>query len=130
MRTLASGLRPIAAELAAVPRVYVDANVPNGTVAFMRQTLGWDALFVLEHDDLRRAPDVVHYAQARELGRTLITLDRDFFDDVRFPPAVSPGVVVCSAPDERALRTLLARLDAETLRAGPQPLLGQKLGLS
>ena len=53
--------------------------------------LGWDVLFVLEHDDLRRAPDIQHYRLARQLGRTLVTLDRDYTDDRRFPPAESPA---------------------------------------
>ena len=38
-------------------------------------------LFVLEHDDLRRARDIEHYRLARQLGRTLVTLDRDYIDD-------------------------------------------------
>src|SRR6476659_8448478 len=100
MGTLASELRPIAAEIAAAPRVYVDANVPIGLVALMRQALGWDVLFVLEHPDLRRAADREHFRLALEFGRTLITLDQDFVDDRRFPPANSPGVVICSAPDD------------------------------
>ena len=133
MGTLASELRPIATELAATPRVYVDANVPFGLVSFMRHTLSWDVLFVLEHDDLRRAPDVTHFQRALDLGRTLITLDHDFFDDRRFPLASSPGVVVCSAPNEAALRRLLVRLDRTMLRpdgALELPLRGQKIALT
>lgn len=131
MRTLAAGLRPIAEELAGAPRVYVDANVPAGVVAAMRSDLAWDVLFVMEHDDLRRAPDTEHYRRALELGRTLITLDRDFFDDRRFPPDLSPGVVVCWAPDEAALIRLLRQVDRDTLRApeaDPLPLRGRKVG--
>src|SRR6185503_2377264 len=48
MGTLASGLRPIAEELAGAPRVYVDANLPAGAVSAMRRELGWDVLFVIE----------------------------------------------------------------------------------
>jgi len=117
MGTLASGLRPIAEELAGAPRVYVDANLPSGVVSAMRRELGWDVLFVLEHDDLRRAPDAEHYHRARDLGRTLITLDRDFLDDRRFPPSDSPGVIVLFAPDESGLVKLLARADREMLRS-------------
>ncbi len=129
MGTISSELRPIAADLTDAPRVYVDANFPLGAVTFMRRTLGWDVLFVLEHADLRRAPDRRHFARALELGRTLVTLDRDFFDAARFPPEHSPGVVVCSAPDELRLTRLLADLDAR-LRAAPGamlPLRGQIL---
>jgi len=130
MGTLASALRPIAEELAGAPRVYVDANMPAGVVAAMRRDLKWDVLFVLEHDDLRRAPDTEHFHRARDLGRTLITLDRDFADDRRFPPAVCAGVVVCSAPDEAGLVRLMRRIDRQTLRAagaGPLPLRGRKI---
>jgi hypothetical protein len=115
--TLASGLRPIAEELAGAPRVYADANLPAGVVGAMRRELGWDVLFVLEHDDLRRARDVEHYRRARDLGRTLITLDRDFLDDRRFPPEDSPGVIVLFAPDENGLIALLGRVDREMLRS-------------
>ncbi len=130
MGTLTSELRPIAAELAAVPRVYVDANVPIGLVSAMRHELSWDVLFVLEHPDLRRARDIEHYRQARETGRTLITLDRDFADDRRFPVAESPGVIICWAPDARGLLRLMRHVDRTVLRAAGatnQPLLGRKI---
>ena len=55
------------------PRIYADANVPAGLVAHMRIDLQWDVLFVLEQDDLRRAPDVKHYRLAQQLRRTLVT---------------------------------------------------------
>jgi len=130
MGTLASALRPIAEELADAPRVYVDANMPAGVVAAMRRDLKWDVLFVMEHDDLRRAPDTEHFRRACDLGRTLITLDRDFADDRRFPPDASMGVVMCSAPGEAALVRLMRRIDRQTLRAagsGPLPLRGRKV---
>ena len=75
----------------------------------MRQRLQWDVLFVLEDDDLRRAPDVKHYRLAQQLRRTLVTLDRDYLDDRRFPPDEGGGVLVISAPDERQLIALLER---------------------
>jgi hypothetical protein len=116
MRTLASELGPYADRLTPQPRVYIDANVPAGLVTFMRVTLGWDALFVVEHDELRRARDGDHYRLARQLRRTLITLDRDYLDDRRFPPAESGGVLVLQAPEERGFMALLKRLDADVFR--------------
>jgi hypothetical protein len=129
MGSLTSALRPIAASLSDAPRVYVDANLPWGAVVYMRQTLHWDVLFVLEEPELRRASDAQHFERALDLGRTLITLDRDFLDDRKFPPASSPGVVVCIAPDERGLKRVLKDLDA-TLRdgtVGPLPLRGRTI---
>ena len=137
MGTLASELGGHAQQISGQPRVYVDANVPAGLVGRMRQSLSWDVFFVLEHDDLRRASDGQHYRLARQLRRTLITLDRDYLDDRRFPPAESGGVLVLTAPTENGLMALLKRLDKELLRASSEgedgaaddllPLEGRKL---
>jgi hypothetical protein len=132
MGTLSTELAPHAERLSSSPRVYADANVPAGLVAHMRGRLGWDVLFVLEIDDLRRAPDARHYELAQRLRRTLVTLDRDYLDDRRFPPEQSGGVLVLSAPDERQLMALLGRVDAVLFRPSDDvspapPLAGRKL---
>ena len=135
MGTLSSELAPHVERLSEEPRVYVDANVPAGIVTYMRTTLRWDALFVIEHDDLRRAPDGEHYRLARQLRRTLITCDHDYLDDRRFPMAESGGVLVLTAPDDRRMIAVLTRLDREVLRPAdrsadvPPPLEGRKLHL-
>jgi hypothetical protein len=113
--TLATELSPFARRDA--PRVYADANIPSGVVEFMRRRLAWDVFFVLEHDELRRARDIEHYRLARQLARTIVTLDRDYEDDERFPPDEGAGVIVFTAPDEPRLRELLVRLDRELFRA-------------
>jgi hypothetical protein len=129
MGTLWSELGPVADGAVSGPRVYVDANVPAGVVGFMRATLGWDVLFVLEQPDLRRARDDEHFRLARQLRRTLVTLDRDYLADRRFPPSQTAGVLVIAAPDERGLQALLARLDGGLFQASasPLPLQGRKL---
>src|ERR1051325_10120842 len=116
MGTLASELAPHADRLSDHPRIYVAANVPAGMVAFMREVLHWDALFVIQHHDLRRARDGEHYRLARQLRRTLISFDRDYLDDRKFPPAESGGVIILTAPEERGCITLLKRLDAEVFQ--------------
>jgi hypothetical protein len=116
MGTLASELAPHADGMGDQSRVYVDANVPAPLVAFMRDVLRWDVLFVIEHDDLRRARDGEHYRLARQLRRTLISFDRDYLDDRKFPPAESGGVVILTAPEERGYVNLLKRLDAEAFQ--------------
>jgi hypothetical protein len=140
MGTLASELAPHAGHIAGQPRLYVDANVPAGLVTYMRTGLRWDVLFVIEHDDLRRARDGEHYRLARQLRRTLVTLDRDYLDDRRFPPTESGGVLVLTAPAEKGLAVLLRRLDQEVFRravadgpaepdVAPLPFAGRKLHL-
>jgi hypothetical protein len=96
----------------------------------MRTRLAWDVLFVVEHDDLRRARDIEHYRMARQLARTLVTLDRDYIDDREFPPGEGAGVIVFSAPDEVRLRKLLDEADRKVFRAegaAPLPLEGRKI---
>ena len=136
MGTLSSELASHAERLTARPRIYADANVPAGIVAHMRLRLQWDVLFVLEDNELRRAPDVRHYQLAQQLRRTLVTMDRDYLDDRRFPPDSSGGVLIIQAPDERQLSALLDRVDRTLFHAADaaepiaQPLVGRKLQIN
>jgi predicted nuclease of predicted toxin-antitoxin system len=131
MGTLSSELSPHAAGIVGQPRVYVDANMPARLVSLMRTLLKWDVLFVIEHDDLRRASDLLHFRLARQLQRTLVTLDRDYLDDRKFPPAETAGVLVLTAPNENGLAALLKRLDREAFRqappSSPMPFAGHKV---
>ena len=128
MGTLASALGEFADHLTEAPRVYVDANVPAGLVRYMRDQLGWDVLFVIEDEKLRRAHDIEHFRLAVQLRRTLLTLDRDYLDDKRFPPSEGGGVLVLSAPHEEQFARLLAQIDRAIFQNGPHlPLAGRKL---
>jgi Domain of unknown function (DUF5615) len=129
MSDLSSELGPVVEALTDRPRVYADANVPAGLVAHMREVLQWDVLFVMEHPDLRRARDAEHFRLARQLRRTVVTLDRDYLDDAAFPPHQSAGILVIAAPDERGLAKILTRIDAELFASAKSrlPLAGRKL---
>jgi hypothetical protein len=133
MGTLSTELAPHAGRLSPRPRIYADANVPAGLVAHMRQRLQWDVLFVMEEDTLRRAPDERHYRLAAQLHRTLITMDRDYLDDRRFPPLEGSGVLVINAPDGHQLALLVERLDKKLFQTADGsdtdglPLVGRKL---
>lgn len=137
MGTLSSELAPHAGRLTPSPRIYADANVPAGLVAHMRLRLHWDVLFVVEEESLRRAPDLKHYRLAQQLHRTLVTMDRDYLDDKRFPPNEGSGVLVINAPDERQLTALVERIDRAFFQpdaSGAEPtrlpLAGQKLQMN
>lgn len=136
MDTLASRLGAIIDSIADAPRVYCDANLPAGLIRFMRERLRWDVFFVMEEDDLRRASDIEHFRMAAQLRRTLLTLDKDYLDDVRFPPAEGSGVLVLTAPQGEQLERLLTQVDRVLFRQAPEkrfaeaarmPLLGRKL---
>jgi hypothetical protein len=101
-------------------------------VGYMRRELQWDVLFVLEEDELRRAPDTKHYRLSCQLRRTLVTMDRDYLDDRRFPPAETSGVLVIQAPDERQLTSLIERIHRtlfQLVESAPLPIAGRKLHL-
>ena len=128
MGTLSSELGDVADRVADGPRIYADANLPAGLVRFMRERLKWDVLFVMEDEDLRRASDAAHFRLASQLRRTLLTLDRDYLDDRRFPRGDCGGVVVLSAPREEQLERLLQRIDRVVFQGGSHmPLSGRKL---
>jgi len=132
VRSLSDELARHATRLSPRPRIYADANVPAGIVAHMRLRLHWDVLFVLEDDELRRARDVKHYELAEQLRRTLVTMDRDYLDDRRFPPGETCGVLVIQAPDERQLTLLVERIDRTLFPPDDSSLLpvaGRKLHL-
>jgi hypothetical protein len=129
MDTLASRLGNIIEGITDAPRVYCDANLPAGLIRFMREQLRWDVFFVMEEDDLRRAADVEHFRMAAQLRRTLVTLDKDYLDDARFPPAEGGGVLELSAPHQEQFERLLKELNRVVFRpeASRLPLLGRKL---
>ena len=130
MGTLSSELAHEAARLTPRPRIYADANIPAGLVAYMRGRLDWDVFFVMEDHELRRAPDRRHYHLAHQLRRTLITCDRDYLDDRRFPPGEGAGVLVVQAPNEGQLLQMIARVDRQLFAGTPPPALpleGRKL---
>jgi predicted nuclease of predicted toxin-antitoxin system len=74
---------------------------------------GVDAATVFS-EKLSGASDDEVFAASRNEGRTLITLDLDFADPLRYPPAATPGVVVLRPP--RAVFALVREL---LLRALP-----------
>jgi hypothetical protein len=127
--TLSSELASHAERLSPRPRIYADANLPAGLVGYMRSVLQWDVLYVLEEDELRRAPDLKHYRLAVQLRRTLVTFDRDYLDDKRFPPSEGAGVLVIDAPNERELSYLLKRVDRALFQNADEalPLEGRKM---
>jgi len=128
MGTLASELADVADHVSEGPRIYADANLPAGLVRFMREQLKWDVFFVMEREELRRAPDIAHFRLAGQMRCTLLTLDRDYLDENLFPSRESGGVVVLSAPREEQFQRLLTQMDRVLFQSGSHmPLSGRKL---
>jgi predicted nuclease of predicted toxin-antitoxin system len=94
----------------------LDENLSPHQAARLREQ-GHDAVAVTEVG-LSGAPDEKIRAFAIESGRVLVTLDADFANILRFPPAGTPGVIRLkihppteSAICEQIRRTLLALKD-------------------
>ncbi len=113
------------------PRIYADANIPTRHRRLhAARSSGGTSCSSSSTTTCGGRRDIEHYRLARQLGRTLVTLDRDYIDDRGFPPSEGAGVIVFWAPDEARLRELLARADRSLFRAegaGPLPLDGRKL---
>ena len=77
----------------AKPRFYADENFPSIATTILRRR-GADVPTVQES---RREghPDENHAAEALRLVRVLITCDRDYLDERRFPLIHCPAIVVC-----------------------------------
>lgn len=78
----------------AKPRFYADENFPTMATEILRRRKA-DVLTVVE-TGRRQHPDENHAAEALRLGRVLITCDRDYLDECKFPLIHCPAIVICS----------------------------------
>ena len=77
----------------AKPRFYADENLPTIATEILRRR---DAdVLTVQEAGRRRHPDENHTAEALRLGRVLITCDRDYLDERRFPLIHCPAIVIC-----------------------------------
>ena len=91
-------------------RVYADEDIPAELVEFARNHLGWNVVYVCEHEAWCQRCDVWHHRQARMQGRLLLTRDKDFLDPTRFPYHKCPGVIVLEGRKPARLRGLLQKV--------------------
>jgi predicted nuclease of predicted toxin-antitoxin system len=73
-------------------RLKLDENM-DVRLAELLNERGFEADTVLD-EDLSGAPDATIYDVCLKTGQTLITLDLDFSNPVRFPPAPMKGIIV------------------------------------
>lgn len=78
--------------------VKLDENMPDSAIEILRSS-GHDVELARD-EDLAGADDQALLAAASSEGRVLITLDTDFADVVRHPPAGTAGVVVLRPHDQ------------------------------
>ena len=76
---------PHAARCVRRPRIYADANVPAGVVAFMRTSLGGTCCSCSSTTICGGRRDMRALPAGAAARPHAVTLDRDYFDDRRFP---------------------------------------------
>ncbi len=104
-------------------RFKLDENFGNRTVGLFRLR-GHDVVTVREQELAGCSDERLFDVCARE-NRCLVTLDLDFADVVRFPPAHSSGIAVIRLPRNPSL-DLLGRLVSKMLGAlEAEPILGR-----
>ena len=77
-------------------KLKLDENFDVRLVPELRQE-GFDADTVIA-EGLTGSPDETIYDTCKAAGRTLVTLDLDFSNPLRFPPKNSEGIVVIRPP--------------------------------
>jgi predicted nuclease of predicted toxin-antitoxin system len=90
-------------------KLLVDENLSPRHALILREK-GHDAIAVTEAGLSGESDERVR-AFAMETGRVLITLDADFANILRFPPAGTPGIIRLKIhpPIEEAVRELILR---------------------
>lgn len=88
-------------------RFKLDENL-SSSVAELFRSAGHDTVTVREQG-LQSAPDERVFVVAAQEGRTLVTLDRDLGQVLRFPPDASAGIIVIDAGPRASHQGLLNR---------------------
>jgi predicted nuclease of predicted toxin-antitoxin system len=99
-------------------RFYADENLPPKAVAILR-AMGAQVRTAQECNLLGH-PDENHLAYARRCGFVLLTCDRDFLDDGRFPLIHSPAICVFNFGSGSEFEIRLAFRCLKTVLSMPQ----------
>lgn len=77
----------------AKPRFYADENFPDMATRILRSFGA--RVTTTQEVGLRRHPDENHAAYALKSGLILVTCDRDYLDNRKFPLIHCPAIVIC-----------------------------------
>lgn len=89
-------------------KLKLDENIGRRGVELLEEA-GHDVRTVLDQN-LQGTRDETLFEVCAKEGRTLVTLDRDFGEILRFPPEATAGVIILDARPQATPSALLARL--------------------
>jgi predicted nuclease of predicted toxin-antitoxin system len=104
-------------------RIKVDENIGRSGVDLLKLE-SHDVTTVYEQG-LAGCPDQTVFQACMTEGRTLITLDRDFGQVLRFPPEQTAGIVILELGGPATLRLLHDRLRNFLALAASRPVTGE-----
>lgn len=104
-------------------KIKLDENIGKRGLELLRQA-GHDVSTVYQQGLSGVADEPIFHICADE-GRVLITLDRDFGEVLRFPPAQSAGIVILDLGPRATPTRLLQRLGDFLSVAGRQDVTGK-----
>jgi predicted nuclease of predicted toxin-antitoxin system len=81
-------------------KLCADANVPREIIAELRRA-GIPVVAASEEGLAKRSDEEI-LAWTKRIGRVLLTLDRDFWDDRKFPLRKSPGIIFIDVKSEKS----------------------------
>lgn len=111
-------------QLSGMARFYSDHNID----AVITHILRWEKLDVVTAKDIQagQQPDEFHYKYAFSSKRVLLTHDKDFLDDERFPLSQTYGAVIFNVDAADAGQIARALQVVTVILAGVAPSLKQK----
>ena len=77
-------------------RLYLDANFPKGIVEVLKANSNWRRRCkIYSACDLgfEKKDDFFHFGYCRKNNLVLVTLDKDFMDDTKYPFSGIPGII-------------------------------------
>jgi predicted nuclease of predicted toxin-antitoxin system len=102
----------------AKPRFYADENFPNRAARLLREMGA--RLITAQEAGLTRHPDENHAEYALRLGYILLTCDRDYLNERKFPVVHCPAIVVFDFGSGTLEEILSAFMSIKTMFGSPQ----------
>jgi len=97
-------------------KLKLDENLSRRAADLIRAA-GHDAITVADQG-LRGAPDEALFEACKHEGRALVTLDRDFSQVLRYPPAATAGIVILELGPHTQPSSIEYRNSCASLRLG------------
>jgi predicted nuclease of predicted toxin-antitoxin system len=111
-------------------RLYLDANFPRNIVKVLETSSNWRRkckIYSASDLGFEKKDDLFHFGYCRKNKLVLVTLDKDFMDDSKYPFSEIPGIIRIAGKKNDAvtiLTNLRQLLDFLSLFSFPRSFIG------